>query len=90
MPHFKSINFFQNRPKINLFLLKKTEKSLRAEGSAPRPPKLPTPWQISSYVPIPMPLLREARGALTSLMVACAPPVPFTQNTFLEPHVTTR
>ena len=37
--HFKSINFHQNKPKIDYF--SKNTKFLSAGGSAPRPPKLP-------------------------------------------------
>ena len=36
LPHFKSINFYQNRPKIKLFLQKNTK--FWALGSAPIPP----------------------------------------------------
>ena len=51
MPHFSSINFYQNRPKFKLFLPKKYEIFERwglrphipvpqfAGGFAPRPPK---------------------------------------------------
>ena len=35
MPHFKSINFYQNRPKIRIFLRKSTKFS-SAGGSTPR------------------------------------------------------
>ena len=51
MPYFKSINFYQNRPKIKLFLPKNIKFS-SSEGSAPRPPKQPPPppLQISGYV----------------------------------------
>ena len=37
MPRFNSINFYQKRPKIKLFLPKST-KFLGAGGSASRPP----------------------------------------------------
>ena len=39
MPHFKSIDFYQSRPKSKLFL-PKNAKFLNAGGSAPRPPCL--------------------------------------------------
>ena len=38
MPRFKSIIFYQNSPKMKLFL-QKDAKFLIAGGSAPRPPK---------------------------------------------------
>ena len=53
MPRFKNINFYQNRPKIKLFLQKnakffvfcglrtQTPVPLAAGGFAPRPPKHP-------------------------------------------------
>ena len=62
-PDFKSINFYQNKAKIKLFLQKK-KIFLSAGGSAPRPPmvsggqggafrpqKEPLPLQISGYSP---------------------------------------
>ena len=42
MPCFESINFYQNKFKIELFLQNNT-KFLSAGGSAPRPPKCPFP-----------------------------------------------
>ena len=64
MPHFKSNNFYQNRPKVKLFLQKKY-KIFERWGSAPRPPMAsgrwwnssqtlntaPPPLQISGYAP---------------------------------------
>ena len=54
MPRFKNINFYLNRPKIKLFLQKKTTQNFRvlgappvAEDSAPIYP--PPPLQISGY-----------------------------------------
>ena len=62
MPRFKSIIFYQNSPKIKLFL-KKNAKFLSAGNFAPRPPCLrrlgalppdphtQPPLRISAYVP---------------------------------------
>ena len=43
MPCFESINFYQNKLKINLFLQNNTD-FLSAGSSAPRPPKRPFPY----------------------------------------------
>ena len=45
IPHFKSINFYQNRPKIKLFL---QIQIFRAMGAIP---ETVPPLQISGYVP---------------------------------------
>ena len=47
MPRFNSINFYQNRPKVTLFL-PKFMKFWSAGGSALRPPNSP-PLQSSGY-----------------------------------------
>ena len=50
-PRFKSIIFYQNSPKIKLFL-QKNAKFLSSGGGAPRPPKQPPPpLRISGYAP---------------------------------------
>ena len=49
LPHFKSIIFYQNRPKIKLFL-QNNAKFSSAGGSAPRPPNYP-PLRIPGYAP---------------------------------------
>ena len=36
MPRFKSINFYQNRPEIKLFLQKKKLQKFRAFGACPQ------------------------------------------------------
>ena len=48
MPHFKSINFYQNEPKIKLFLQK--FKIFERLGLSPQTPKI-APLQISGYAP---------------------------------------
>ena len=50
MPRFKSIIFYQNSPKVKLFL-KKNVKFSSAGGSAPRPPNQPLQLRISGYAP---------------------------------------
>ena len=50
MPRFKSINFYQNRPKIELFLQKTTK--LLSAGLRPQTTKTaPALLQISGYAP---------------------------------------
>ena len=39
MPHFKSINFYQNRPKIKLFLQNKHKKIFERWGLRPLTPR---------------------------------------------------
>ena len=64
MPRFKSINFYQNIPKIKLFLQKNAQVfvcwMLRSQtpvppaagGFSPKPPKQPPPpLRISGYAP---------------------------------------
>ena len=48
MPHFKSINFYQNRPKLKLFLQKKDAKFW---SSSPDLQNCPLSLQISSCAP---------------------------------------
>ena len=51
MPHFKSINFYQNRPKIDFFFAKNTKflsARLRPQTTRTAPPLL----QISGYAPV--------------------------------------
>ena len=48
MLHFKSINFYQNRPKIKFFLRKKY-KTFHRCGLSFQIPKQPTPLQISGH-----------------------------------------
>ena len=50
MPHFKSINFYQNRPKLKLFLQKKDTKFW---SSSPDLQNSPLSLQISSCAPEP-------------------------------------
>ena len=64
MPHFNSIKFYQNRPKIKLFFVK-NRQNFRALGAQPPDPqwysadraelpdprKCPSPLQISGYSP---------------------------------------
>ena len=47
MPRFKSIIFYQNSPKIKLFM-QKNAKFSSVEGSAPRPPASGG-WGLSSW-----------------------------------------
>ena len=51
MPHFKSINFYQNRSKIKLFLQNKNKKIFRALSSPPPHPQSSPTLQISGYAP---------------------------------------
>ena len=48
MPRSKSINFYQNRPKIKIFSQKNTN-FLSNGDAAPRPPKQPPTLEISGY-----------------------------------------
>ena len=49
MPHFKSINFYQNSPKLKLFKKKFFFRALRAPPPDPR--NSPSPLQISGLTP---------------------------------------
>ena len=85
MPRFNSINFYQNGPKVKLFLPKKLPKIkffFRKTKSAPRPPTsgswglhLQTvqtaPLIANSWLPDPVP--REAYRGRAPQLTACAP-----------------
>ena len=49
IPHFKSINFYQNRPKIKLFKIK--QQNFELWGLHLLTPKTALPLQISGYAP---------------------------------------
>ena len=57
MPHLKIIKFYQNKPKINLFLQKKLN-CLSAGVFAPRLPMASGGWGRSSQTPETAPLLQ--------------------------------
>ena len=76
MPRFKSINFYQNIPKIKLFL-QKMQNFLCAEGSAPRPPCLQRlaalPPDFGGFAPDPQNSLSIANFWLSAwfLLLLC-------------------
>ena len=86
MPRFNSINFYQNGPKVKLFLPKKLPKIkffFRKTKSAPRPPTsgswglhlqtLQTaPLIANSWLPDPAPLGGQT-AAVPPQLTACAP-----------------